>query len=841
MPPFVEVDPDSVPADRLRVIAVVDDTLESWPSTVYVPVKVGKPSVAVHVGAQAIGLSWSSADARLDATYLVEEEDGADWVAVPGTSLSADGTTVGIPYEPVDADSTRTYRVTRVRHLADGAHASIPSDPVEAHLRVLPQAPTVIQPVCGGEAPVNCVESEAGNTYTIQWSPIPGDDTWPVAADRYEVEIALADGWLRLPDTAFPATAGQVDGVFQARADHRIDIYLRLVAVAADGRESLPSQAIDIYQPGEPPVGPDDPDPDAPPLSIRFVQTGEPEGTDVVTDDDRIPNDMLGYTDGAFGFTPGSNGMVDVHASVGDISITEGTRDNLLDTVIARTDINAGDCSEACEGNQGGPTYVDPATGEQITFYHSEDYRLGYTDSGGHFNAVGMAYAPAGSTAFERRGFVYETEQRRDSGHTNAESGTGQFVVKDGYIYLYFTDSPDDETVHHEGMGVARAPVAEVLAAARDDDHLQVPGEDGNPPAFDGLFKKYYDADPADDQPGAFSENAIGGRSTEVSKSGGGGSVVYDACMDEVWIVTADNIEGGPPPAPAGGWPVATSITVSPDGIHFDAPETIAITHGDRVYSTPAWRDARDPMVIRGDQFDVFARRHPRTDAARDDHTINRLSFRDTLASQGCLGQPDSNGDPAEPVRDTRPKLSVTPATTAYEQVGGGLARFDLSLDVPLDHDLTVSYWTSDRTATAVRGEYEPAGTQASPETLTIPAGDVQATVTVPVLDADAPVSYHPQYGNPLPEQFALHIRTADGTVQMGRTLGVATIIDRATPDGTVPWLRLTPTVQVHDGDSGTRTATVTLVLSQPVAQDVTVRLSTSDLTAHAGVHYEAV
>lgn len=73
------------------------------------------------------------------------------------------------------------------------------------------------------------------------------------------------------------------------------------------------------------------------------------------------------------------------------------------------------------------------------------------------------------------------------------------YLVKDGYFYIYFVDSTDGST-SALGIATARAPVADVLAAARS-------GSLGS-----NLWKKHYN--------GAFAEPGLGGHTTPIAPWG---------------------------------------------------------------------------------------------------------------------------------------------------------------------------------------------------------------------------------------------------------------------------------------------------------------------------------
>jgi hypothetical protein len=131
---------------------------------------------------------------------------------------------------------------------------------------------------------------------------------------------------------------------------------------------------------------------------------------------------------------------------------------------------------------------------------------------------------------------------------------------------------------------------------------------------------------------------------------------------------------------------------------------------------------------------------------------------------------------------------------------------------------VSVTYATQDATARAP-GDYQPASGVA-----TVPAGATSAPIDVAVV------------GDRLSEAnetFRVNLSAPTNGATLADAQGVATIVD----DDPLPSLRVND-VRVTEGDSGTRTATFTLSLSQPSGQDVTVAYATSDGSARAPGDY---
>lgn len=155
--------------------------------------------------------------------------------------------------------------------------------------------------------------------------------------------------------------------------------------------------------------------------------------------------------------------------------------------------------------------------------------------------------------------------------------------------------------------------------------------------------------------------------------------------------------------------------------------------------------------------------------------------------------------------------LSIDDVSVTEGNAGSVAAVFTVSLDVASGDQVTVDYATSDGTALAP-GDYQSAG-----GTITIPPGEMSATVTVQVngdvLD-EADETYAVTLSNPV------NATIADGS-------GVGTIIDDDPP----PSLSIND-VAIPEGNNGNRQATFTVALSSMSGQTVTVEYATADGTA---------
>jgi probable HAF family extracellular repeat protein len=161
------------------------------------------------------------------------------------------------------------------------------------------------------------------------------------------------------------------------------------------------------------------------------------------------------------------------------------------------------------------------------------------------------------------------------------------------------------------------------------------------------------------------------------------------------------------------------------------------------------------------------------------------------------------------------PRVSVSNAAVIEGNAGTTDAVFTVSLSEASTQTVTVAYWTWDGTATA-GSDY-----LASSGTLTFAPGQVSQTITVPVLGDRNP---EPEVFG---ENFSVFLSNQTNAILAGNW-GTGTIYDDE------PRV-LGNSVTVLEGNSGTTTALVTLIMSTAYDQDVTVAYATAGGSAAAG------
>lgn len=165
-------------------------------------------------------------------------------------------------------------------------------------------------------------------------------------------------------------------------------------------------------------------------------------------------------------------------------------------------------------------------------------------------------------------------------------------------------------------------------------------------------------------------------------------------------------------------------------------------------------------------------------------------------------------------------RISVQNAELIEGDSGTADMEFTVALDAPAITPVTFSYATSNREAESGSDYQETTGER------TIDAGESQLTIRVPIFGDTEPED---------DETFVLGVTNTFGNATIGGD-GVGTI---RTDD---PIARVSVVdVALAEGDSGTTTFTLTVMLSEALDVPLDIRYATNDLTAMAGEDYTAV
>jgi len=167
---------------------------------------------------------------------------------------------------------------------------------------------------------------------------------------------------------------------------------------------------------------------------------------------------------------------------------------------------------------------------------------------------------------------------------------------------------------------------------------------------------------------------------------------------------------------------------------------------------------------------------------------------------------------------DTTPLLSIGGALVVEGNTGTNQADFTVTMSAVAGADVTVGFSTSNGTATASSDYLATNGT------LTISAGDVEATISVLIKGDTADEGDFEKF-------FVVLDNPTNAAIATG--VGEGTIID----DDSTPLLSIND-ISVQEGESGATNAVFTVSLTAPGEVDVGVDYATSNGTATASVDY---
>ncbi|GAA4037348.1 hypothetical protein GCM10022247_73970 [Allokutzneria multivorans] len=196
----------------------------------------------------------------------------------------------------------------------------------------------------------------------------------------------------------------------------------------------------------------------------------------VVDNATRLRLGLKGWPDTAFGVLPEGNGtykflstaaLANSGGQAQSVAVTRGTLDNPVAGGVVSMKPVVG-LAPPYQYAGGGPVYRDPGSGLVLHVLHLErqlspqhhfysDLHLGLHDpASGVTTLLGEIVAPD---------MDFATADQHD---LTADIGTSSLVARDGYLHVYFPDYSFDNGVYKaSGLSVARAPLAEVIDAAK--------------------------------------------------------------------------------------------------------------------------------------------------------------------------------------------------------------------------------------------------------------------------------------------------------------------------------------------------------------------------------------
>jgi len=185
---------------------------------------------------------------------------------------------------------------------------------------------------------------------------------------------------------------------------------------------------------------------------------------------------------------------------------------------------------------------------------------------------------------------------------------------------------------------------------------------------------------------------------------------------------------------------------------------------------------------------------------------------------QGLTGAQGPTGatGPTGPAGASGLAFMISDVADVEGNAGQTAFTFTVSLSALADTTVTVDYRTVDVTASAASGDYAPAA-----GTLTFAPFEISKTITVTV---------NPDNLNEQDEVFFVVLGNPFGGPILGKQVGIGTIVN----DDPVPVISIADTT-LAEGNGGQTLAQVSVTLSNPSGQIVTVNYQTADGTARAG------
>jgi len=113
----------------------------------------------------------------------------------------------------------------------------------------------------------------------------------------------------------------------------------------------------------------------------------------------------------------------------------------------------------------------DMKNGNVLAFIHTEESikDAGTTGKGGVYTRFGLALSRDGGRNFNWLGYILEpniTFREWFLGSGNLNLGYANYIIKDGYFYVYYRDTRLENNSFVDGVAVMRAPIDEVVQAA---------------------------------------------------------------------------------------------------------------------------------------------------------------------------------------------------------------------------------------------------------------------------------------------------------------------------------------------------------------------------------------
>lgn len=304
--------------------------------------------------------------------------------------------------------------------------------------------------------------------------------------------------------------------------------------------------------------------------------------TTVVDHVTRTADGLLHWVDGTMGFHRHGGGTTVIAPNGGRLARHRLTSPGFDSKPVATNDRIGGQVSPADHAS-GGPLHFDERSGQLLLSYHGETFTNG--DPSDYYAFVGMAVSDDHGATFEDLGRIVTSPLDEHDPYRSrpVDVGSGAFVARDGWFLVYFQDRGNGPS--RRRLSVARAPVDDVLAAARER----------RPPAF----VKYHD--------GRWEQPGCGGQSAELLPDTPW-LVWFDTAFVEPFgcvllVYSTSWLAGGKP-----RWMHMAAL--SRDGLHWSTPVPLldAPVTDEIIYLTID-SGGPDQRTITGNSFDVYRTR----------------------------------------------------------------------------------------------------------------------------------------------------------------------------------------------------------------------------------------
>ncbi len=289
-----------------------------------------------------------------------------------------------------------------------------------------------------------------------------------------------------------------------------------------------------------------------------------------------------------------------------------GPRDNPFEKVLAKAteitglpdafaDSKMGFSRDHLSGNISwiANVYRNPENGHILGFVHTENVS---PDRSGVYFRLGLSISKDGGRTFAWCGFILEPElsyqtwfehwRPKDfrAGFIYPNTGLANYIIKDGYFQLYYTDTRERPDSLVNGVAAARAKLSDVLAAAEDQQATP--------------WRKYHD--------GGWDENGLGGRFTPLNIDPLGflhGDAAYNSHLRQYVLVTRSYFHAdGQNQVIGHDWNPARKgsilISFSQDGIRWCPWQTV---HEDQhAHDYPSIVSTGDDNEVTGKSFWIY-------------------------------------------------------------------------------------------------------------------------------------------------------------------------------------------------------------------------------------------